>query len=115
MPSPFTSTPPDFSFLSKGEWSLILDVMNGHLFMDDPDFGFTPGMSSIKDEVMPIVEDALYEFGLWAKWGVHTDVMMTKLNNLTDEQWQIVRHVIEGFWDSTDLTKAIVPGAKRPE
>jgi hypothetical protein len=90
--------------LTQKEWVVILDVMNGHFF--------TEGMSD-KDEILSNIEDGIQLDQIDQKHETHGDVLLTKLETFSPDDWAVVRAVIEGFWElSPDSGFSRIPGSR---
>lgn len=88
--------------LTRAEWSIILDAMNGHLN--------TPGMSA-QDEIEPNIEDHIALNRADLAHGAHGDVLLTKIKAFSAADWDIVMSVVEGFWKlSPDVRQSRIPG-----
>lgn len=99
--------------LTRGEWSLILDANNGHLVMRDV---MGNPMMSARWELWPNVVDHIRLNRADLHHGVHADVLTSKLEALTDEDWEVVGAVVEGFWAlSDDCNTSRIPGDKEDD
>jgi hypothetical protein len=104
--------PADQLPLTREEWSLILDANNGHLCMRNPDG--TP-MHSARFELLPNIEDHIRLNRADRYHGVHGDTLITKLAAFSDDDWDTVMAVVEGFWElSDDPSRSVIPSRAAP-
>lgn len=105
--------------LTKGQWGLILDVLNGIYMMDTI---FSP-----RDEIMLNVHDGIEQNRYDQKWEINGKELLDILQQMSDVQMLAVLDEAECFWssvsrgenpeipDTTDLREAVkhVRGEKK--
>ena len=78
--------------LSDNELLSLCDIMNGHWWDEH----------SPKDEILPSLGDTLAGIGMVddfeKKWGVNGDSLFQKIQAMTEEESQVLKKNIIGFW-----------------